>query len=197
MNRCLVLFVEGDSEVEFYRRFIRVVKDRIGNHDSKTRTRIDVRNVNGFGGFKQNALRKFITEIKPKDKNCEYTIVLCRDTDVFELTSKPLIDWKQLEKQFIRHGASKVIHVCAKHSIEDWFLIDNEGILSYLRLPKTTKVSKSRNGYEELKRLYKMANKVYYKGVRGGEMIEHLDIEKIYKGVSEELQPLYDVIAKQ
>lgn len=38
---------------------------------------------------------------------------------------------------------------------------------------------------------------MYYKGVRGGAMIEHLNIEKIYQSVSDELQLLFDIISNQ
>ena len=45
--------------------------------------------LGGVGGFKSIALRKFVKEIKSKyEDNCEFTIVLCSDTDVFEFASK-------------------------------------------------------------------------------------------------------------
>lgn len=190
MNRCLVLFVEGDTEMEFYKRVIANARQkRIG---STFDISIECKNVKGVGGFKNIALRKFIKEIRPKyDKGCEFTVALCRDTDVFELSSKPPVIWEEVEKEFIENGVQHVIHIKAQRSIEDWFLLDAEGIISFLRLPKKTKISGS-NGYEKLKKLFKQANKIYYKGMKSNGLVEHLNVEKIAQSVSNELYPLYN-----
>lgn len=90
----------------------------------------------------------------------------------------------------LESGAAKVIHVEARHCIEDWFLYDTDGIISFLRLNKNTKVS-GKSGYEKIQRLYKQANKVYYKGIKSNGMIERLDIEKIAAAVKDQLYPLY------
>lgn len=192
MNKCLVLFVEGDTEVEFYKQV--VANARKLHPAGRFDTNIEYRNVRGIGGFKSIALRKFIKEIKPKyEDNCEFTIVLCSDTDVFEFASKPPVKWNEVKKALVNNGASKIIHVKAKRSIEDWFLYDLEGILGFLRLSKKSKVS-GKNGYDKLQRLYKQANKVYYKGIQSNGMIGRLDIEKIANAVKDQLNPLYKVL---
>lgn len=191
MSKCLVLFVEGDTEVEFYKQVIANARKLhpVGRFD----TNIEYRNVGGVGGFKSIALRKFTKEIKPKyEDNCEFTIVLCSDTDVFEFASKPPIKWNEVKKELIANGANNIMHVQAKRSIEDWFLYDVEGILGFLRLSKNTKVS-GKNGYDKLQRLYKQANKVYYKGIQSNGMIGRLNIEKIADAVKDQLNPLYKV----
>ncbi|MCI8320976.1 MAG: DUF4276 family protein [Dorea sp.] len=189
MNKCLVLFVEGETEVEFYKHIISNARRK--RLEGKFNISIECKNVKGIGGFKNIALRKFLKEIKPKyGSNCEFIIALCRDTDIFELSPRPPIKWDETEASFRQHGAHKVIHIEAKHSIEDWFLLDTEGILSFLRLPKKTKAS-GKNGYDKLKRLFKQANKMYYKGMKSNGMVERLDINKIVQGVYTELEPLY------
>lgn len=136
-------------------------------------------------------MRKFLKEIKPKyGEACEFCVALCRDTDVFELSQNPPIKWNEVESAFKENGVKKVIHIAAKHSIEDWFLLDTDGIISFLRLPKKTKVS-GRNGYDKLKKLFKQANKMYYKGMKSNGMIERLDIDKIVQLIHIQLQPLY------
>ena len=160
MNKCLVLFAEGDTEVEFYKQVVANARKihPMGRFD----TSIEYRNVKGVGGFKNIALRKFAKEIKPKyTDDCVFTTVLCSDTDVFDFASKPPIKWNDVKKELESNGASKIIHVQAKRSIEDWFLYDTEGILGFLRLNKNTKIS-GKSGYDKLQRLYKQANKVYY-----------------------------------
>ena len=192
MSKCLVLFVEGDTEVEFYKQVI--ANARKLHPAGKFDTYIEYRSVGGFGGFKNIALRKFIKEVKPKyDNDCEFTVVLCSDTDVFEFASKPPIKWNEVKKELEANGAKKVIHVQAKKSIEDWFLYDLEGILKFLRLAKNTKVS-GKDGYDKLQRLYRRANKVYIKGNKSNGMIAHLDIDKIADVVKEQLNPLDKVL---
>lgn len=147
MSKCLVLFVEGDTEVEFYKQV--VANARKLHPAGRFDTNIEYRNVRGVGGFKSIALRKFTKEIKPKyGDDCEFTIVLCSDTDVFDFAPKPPIKWDEVKKDLANNGAAKVIHVQAKRSIEDWFLYDIEGILGFLRLGKNTKVS-GKNGYDK------------------------------------------------
>ena len=147
-----------------------------------------------MGGFKSIALRKFTKDIRTKyDDDCEFTIVLCSDTDVFDFASKPPIKWDEIKKELKANGADKIIHVQAKRSIEDWFLYDLEGILGFLRLGKNTKVS-GKNGYDKLQRLYKQANKVYYKGIQSNGMIGRLNIEKIADAVKDQLIPLYKAL---
>lgn len=192
MSKCLVLFVEGDTEVEFYKQVI--ANARKLHPAGKFDTYIEYRSVGGVGGFKNIALRKFIKQVKTKyDNDCEFTVVLCSDTDVFEFASKPPIKWNEVKKELEANGAKKVIHVRAKRSIEDWFLHDLEGILKFLRLAKNTKVS-GKNGYDKLQRLYKQANKIYIKGNKSNGMIAHLDIDKIADEVKDQLNPLYKVL---
>lgn len=98
MIKCLLLFVEGDTEVEFYKQVVANARKLhpVGRFD----TNIEYRNVRGVGGFKNIALRKFIKEIKPKyGDNCEYTVVLCSDTDVFDFAPKPPIRWNEIKKE--------------------------------------------------------------------------------------------------
>lgn len=189
MNKCLVLFVEGDTEVEFYKHVISNARQKRANGTFDIN--IEYKNVRGVGGFKNIALRKFIKEIKPKygDK-CEFSVALCRDTDVFELSPRPPIKFDEVELAFNESGVQKVIHIEAKDSIEDWFLLDINGILSFLRLSKKTKAS-GKNGYDKLKKLFKQANKMYYKGMKSNGMIEQLNIDKIVQNIYTELKPLY------
>ncbi len=190
MNKCLVLFVEGDTEVEFYKQVIS--NARKYRENGMFDINIECRNINGVGGFKNEVLRKFTKDIKVKYKeNYEFVIALCRDTDVFELSPKPPIKWDEVEKSLYDAGVAKVIHIKARHSIEDWFLHDIDGIKSFLRLPKKTKVT-GKSGYEKMKQLYKLANKMYFKGMKSNGMISKLDIDKIVSSVFGELQLLYE-----
>lgn len=192
MNKCLVLFVEGDTEVKFYKQVVAHAKQLHPN--GRFDTNIEYKNVGGIGGFKNIALRKFVKEIKPKyANNCKFTVVLCNDTDVFEFSPKPPVNWDEVKRELMDYGAVNVIHIQAQKSIEDWFLYDIEGVLGFLRLSKETKLF-GKNGYEKLQRLYKQANKVYIKGTKSNDMIEHLDIKKIVFAAKDQLEPLYQAL---
>lgn len=189
MNKCLVLFVEGDTEVEFYKRVLSHARQKKAN--GQFDIHIECKNVKGVGGFKNIALRKFIKEIKPRyGGKCDFIVALCRDTDIFELAPKPPINWDEVEQSFKNSGVQNVIHIKAEHSIEDWFLLDADGIISFLRLPKNTKISGA-NGYDKLKRLFKLKDRMYLKGMKSNGMVERLDIDKIVQHVHNELAPLY------
>ena len=188
MSKCLVLFVEGETEVEFQKAVINFAREK--RKDKKFDTKIECKNVCGIGGFKNIACRKFIREIKPKYDGYEFTIVLCSDTDVFELEQKPPVNWTDVKNNLISAGASNVVLVRAKKSIEDWFLYDLDNILSFLRLKKGTKIS-GRNGYDRIKRLYRLANKMQIKGMKSNGMVAKLDIAKISLAVKDQLSPLY------
>lgn len=193
-HRVLVLFVEGDTEVEFYKCLFSTLRHQSG--DVPFNIQFEVVNVKGVGKFKSIALRKFEKQIKIKyEKETEYTVAFCRDTDVFELQGKPPVYWNDVEKSFSQSGVKKIIHVCAKQSIEDWFLYDLEGIRKYLKIPKKTKTSLSgKNGNEKLSNLFKVSNKVYVKGEGCKEMIQNLDIGKIISHIRGQLSPLYQVL---
>ena len=96
-------------------------------------------------------------------------------------------------KNLISAGASHVIFVKAKKSIEDWFLYDMDNILSFLRLKKGTKIAGS-NGYEKMKKIYRLANKMYFKGMKSNGMVTKLDIKKISLAVKDQLLPLYKAL---
>ena len=51
MSKCLVLFVEGDTEVEFYRRVISKARQKRTN--GRFDINIECKNVKGVGGFKK------------------------------------------------------------------------------------------------------------------------------------------------
>ena len=189
MNKCLVLFVEGDTEVEFYKHILSHARQKTAN--GQFDIYIECKNVKGVGGFKNIALRKFIKEIKPRyDGKCEFSVALCRDTDIFELAPKPPINWDEVKLSFKNSGVQNVIHIKAQHSIEDWFLLDADGIISFLRLPKNTKISGA-NGYDKLRKLFKLKDKMYFKGMKSNGMVQRLDIDKIVQHIHNELDPLY------
>ena len=73
-------------------------------------------------------------------------------------------------------GAEKVVHIKAKHSIEDWFLLDKEGLFRYLRLPDITRTCNG-TGIKTIETLFKKGGKVYIKG-RTQDFVDNLNQKK-------------------
>lgn len=191
MEKCLVLFVEGDTEVVFYKSLVKCIHDSCPD---RLGVRIEYRNVKGVGGFKNNAIRKFKNEILRKyGFKFDYTVAFCHDTDVFEYAEKPPVNWNDLKKDFISLGVSKVIQIKAKRSIEDWFLIDEKGIKKYLRLPQKQKIS-GNSGYDKLQKIFNKTGRIYFKGSRCDGLIDYLDIKLIMQHIQNEIKPLLGVL---
>lgn len=175
MNKVVVIFIEGDTEEEFYKELLKVLRMKAGG---KFDCNVVVKNVKGVGNYKSKVGRIFEKKIKPDYPDSTFDIFLCYDTDVFELAKKPPIHWPDVIADLKRKGADNVKQVLAKRSIEDWFLYDFEAILVFLRLPKTTKISGS-NGVSKLQNLFSRANKAYIKGQKCNGFIDSLNVEKI------------------
>ena len=190
LAKCLVLFVEGQTEVEFYKALIKYIREI--HTDKKLEHKIIYRSIDGTGGYKKEVNRIFLKEILPKVEGCQVTVALCYDTDVFGYVQKPRINWNEVEKILKDDGAHKVLHIKAEKSIEDWFLIDKEGIKHFLKLNSDIE-PQGTNGYEKLKFLFKRANKVYTKKSREVKgLVQALNIGLISRGVEKSLDLLYE-----
>jgi len=191
----LVLFVEGQTEVEFYKELIKYIR---GCHaDKKLEHKVIYRSIDGIGGYKKEVNRIFLKEVLPKVERYQITVALCYDTDVFGYVQKPKINWKEVEKILKDDGAHKVLHIKAEKSIEDWFLLDRDGIRRFLKLDSDVDPQGS-NGYEKLKYLFKRANKIYTKkGREVNGFVQALDIGLISKGVEKSLDVLYQELGVQ
>lgn len=174
-EKVVVIFIEGDTEIEFYKEIIKIMRKHCGG---KLACSVETENAAGIGQYKRKVLRIFEKRIKPKYPNAEFYVALCYDQDVFEMGKNPPVNWSALKKEFIQNGAKEVCLVKAVNAIEDWFLYDTEGVLQYLKLPKDTKVSGS-SGPNKLETLFKKANRVYIKGHRTAGFVQALDVEKI------------------
>lgn len=194
LNKCLVLFVEGKTEVEFYKQLIRYIRECAAS--GKLNHKIICRSVNGIGGFKKEVNRIFLKEILPKLGGYSVVVALCYDTDVFGYVQKPKMNWGNIEKMLLQDGAERVIHIRAEKSIEDWFLLDMEGVKRFLKLKPDVQTN-GVNGYEKLKSLFKKANKIYTKGQEVNGFVEALDIGLISKKVSNGLELLYRELEAQ
>ena len=188
-KKVVALFVEGPTEIEFYKAVIKYAHDIMGTPFNCTFEWID---MHGIGNYKNDALRKF-KALQKKYPDDDIYAILCIDTDAFEFSKKPPIDKTAIKSSIETAGAKKVCYIEAKHSIEDWFLADFEGVVSYLGLPKNTNCPKG-TGQVALKQLFRDAKKVYVKGSNTANLIKKLNIGKIMRTYCSALKTLCRIV---
>lgn len=188
MSKGIVIFIEGATEEEFYTKVIR----HLHSFAPRQRFKVDkliIRNLKGIGNYKIRAIRVFKNEIIGRNPGMNFTVVLCYDTDAFELSANPPVVWSTVEQELKAIGAKKIIHIKARRSIEDWFLLDSKGVLRFLRLPETLSIPKT-SGAEIIKTLFKRAGKVYVKGAHIRGFVDTLDVKAIMELICDELKKL-------
>ena len=149
MTKTLILiFVEGETDLEFYRALVGHMHDKHGHLHCK----VKYKNLKGSGNYKTEAYNYYKKQIIPYYRKYNHKIALCYDTDVFERPGYIPVDWNRVEKALRQAGAKKILRIEARHTIEDWFFYDREGIRNYLNLPRTLNMNKYQ-GLDDLKTL--------------------------------------------
>lgn len=184
-SKVVAIFIEGDTEVDFYSKLIAFLHER---KPCGFECRIMVKNLKGVGNYQNKAVRIFENGIKAKYPDSEYTVILCYDTDAFEFNRKPPVNWPAVTKALKEKGANHVEQVRAVTSIEDWFLYDREGLENFLHIPKR-KMAKYK-GQKGLSELFRKANRSYIKGIRCNGLIDALDMEVIFPKIEKEIKPI-------
>lgn len=186
-----LFFVEGDTEVEFYNRVKEHLRQKLGD---KLNCEVRIHNLKGVGQYQNTAQRIFEKRVKviyPEDEY-QYKIFLCYDTDVFEFAKKPPVDWVKVVGMLEKHGA-EVFRVEAKSSIEDWFLLDKEGLRTFLKLPKKQKIT-GYNGQNGLKQMFLAANKPYIKGMRCAGLVDALGMNVIFPKICGQIHVICETV---
>ena len=184
-SKVIILFVEGYTEIDFYKALIADIR---ALHGAKFCCNLEYKNMKGVGNYKNDALRK-LCDVKKKYPESDIHAFLCYDIDAFRFSRKPPVDMKELKKQLLANGAKKVDFIEANTSIEDWFLYDFDGVKRYLGLSKKTPKG-SGTGQEVMKKLFKKVNRVYVKGEKLDGFIAKLNIPLIRVQVCSTLRPL-------
>ncbi|MEE3393846.1 MAG: hypothetical protein VZR23_09285 [Lachnospiraceae bacterium] len=183
MNKVVIIFIEGDTEVDFYKKLVGYYREKNGGRLS---CRVEVKNVKGVGNYQNKVLRIFENRIIPQYPGYEYHVVLCYDSDVFEFSRKPPVDWNSVVRALKSAGVKKVEQVRAVRSIEDWFLCDLEGLRSFLHLPKKFSMT-GYTGQKGLEQLFRKANRTYIKGTECRGLVDALDISVIVGKIRSEI----------
>lgn len=182
----ITVFVEGDTEIDFYKKLIAYLREKNGG---RLNCKVEVKNVKGVGNYQSKVGRIFEKSVFAKNPSAEHKVVLCYDSDVFEFSRKPPVDWQAVTKALKARGAREVRQVKAVTSIEDWFLYDPEGLRSYLKLPKKIKMT-GYKGQKGLEQLFLKANKTYIKGIKCEGLVNALNLEVILPKIEKEISNL-------
>ena len=205
-NKKIVLIVtEGETDDLFYRKIMDILKKKIlGNRFCVDD--LDYICIKGFGNFDSKLISLYKAHVKKicsefnknedkvKAKDIEKYVFLCYDHDVFEGKKKPPIDWKKIEKELRKIKGTNVYHIVANRMIEDFILLDFDGVLRFLRISKSKINPKNYKSLEGLKKLYKLANKAYIKGEKSESLINHLDFELIESKICSQLSQLCQIV---
>lgn len=189
-DKVVVIFVEGDTEEEFYKVLLASLRKKCGG---RFLCNIVLKNVKGVGNYKSKVSRIFEKRIKKDYPGYQYDVILCYDTDVFEFAKKPPIDWPEVIKELKNKGANRVSRVQAQKSIEDWFFYDVEGLRTYLKLSKKIKMA-GYTGTKGLESLFNKGNRTYIKGTRCEGLVKALDIEVILPHICSEIHVICESV---
>lgn len=184
-EKIIVLFVEGDTEKEFFNFLINFYR----RTSSSRIHHIKIFNQKGIGRFERKAASKIKHQIQNFYPHSEIVVFCCYDSDVFEFAKKPPTNWKLVRDQLKALGITKFNEIVAVRMIEDWFLTDLDGLVAYLNLKKVPNL-KGGNAFEKIKILFKAGNKIYQKGSSSHKFIEHLSIQKIRSSYKKQLLKL-------
>ena len=189
MKKCIVIYTEGETDEEFYDSVLSTIRNKLP--DKKFKVDILKKNcITGIAKFQKKLVNKFIKEISNiYYKDYEIIVFLCYDTDVFEFGVHPPVDRKKLENDLKNAGATKVIHIKAQKSIEDFFMYYLDGIVNFLKIKKPKNL-RGTTGLEKLEKLFSKANRIYQKGHRCSGFISSLDMNIIFPNICKEIKPL-------
>lgn len=189
-KKCVIIFTEGETEIEFYDLLIEMIKKN-KNIKKFNVDKIIKKTLKGISKFDKKLINKFRFDILPKYSDYDITIFLCYDTDVFEDCQKPVVNWQKVERELLNCGVKKVSHIKAEKCIEDIFLLDMQGICRYLNISPIKDIT-GINGVEKMKKIFLKGNRIYQKGYKCEGFIKHLDIDYILKKKKEMFGPLID-----
>jgi hypothetical protein len=128
-DNILLIYVEGDSEYYFYKLLLDQLK-KVFKINIFPFRKIFILNYKGSGNIKKKIVaktkRKYLDD--KKYSNCIFTVCITYDSDVFTFAPKPPFKVNEVKKELKNIGIKKVFEVKAEKCIEDWYLIDVEGI---------------------------------------------------------------------
>ena len=189
----IVLFVEGETECEFYKALIRFLRDINGG---RLNCIIEYQVLKGVGNFCSKAERILRKDLMNRQKYHDliFKVILCYDTDVFDRNENRVqINWTAIEKTMRKNNVADVFHIKASASIEDWFLADSDGVKRFLNISRAADISRYK-GLKGLKQLCSEHGRRYAKGVKCEGLVSALDISRILRSYCMQVHTLCRIL---
>lgn len=183
----IVLFVEGETEKEFYQALLKYYFDVHNAIPQKYK----IINIKGISRFETKVISKLKYEIIPTHNPASIKVFCCYDSDVFELAQKPPTNWLLVKKRVKELGIHDFNEIKAVRMIEDWFLKDAEGLCKFLNVEIPQRIE-GRDGLEKIKYLFKKGKtpKIYQKGSYCHKFMLNISMSKIRNSQKNELVAL-------
>ncbi len=173
----IVIFAEGDTDKVFFDALLNYYR----KNSQKPICSCEVRNLQGVSRYTSKVSGKLTNEICPnaRKKGMEVKAVCCSyDTDVFEFSERPVVDWNKVKREVKRIGIKEFCQIRVESMMEDWLLEDLQGLCSFLKLNSVPTII-GKNGHAKIQQLFRKANKVYLKGQSVKTFLDKLDIRLI------------------
>jgi hypothetical protein len=178
-----LIFVEGDTEIEFYRR---VFDKYLPGYPKR------VFNLEGNINIYNKVLDKTCVFI---DAHRQHKVRVYCLIDREHKEHKPPLDVPVLINKFrleplARPRILDVGAVVATQMIESWFFHDIEAIFEFLKVPVAKRHPENFRivqnlTHVDLSNLFHQNGKAYYKGKRCANFVNRLDIDKIFRACKE------------
>lgn len=171
-----LIFVEGDTEEEFYKKLLDGYLRGIPK---------SVINLKGIYNVHRKLLGKTL-DFLHKHKDYTVRVYCCIDMECRD--HNPPLDIDDLQNSFCEDQDFKRVKsadaVFAIQMIESWFFYDINGINEFLKVPRKARnpakfSPPAKYTHIDLSKLFQRYGKTYIKGHKCANFIDHLNLEKI------------------
>jgi len=190
-----LIFVEGDTEEEFYELLF---KKHLTGISKKTF------NLEGNYGGESKVLHRTMDYLW---RHPGATVKIFIFIDRESRKGYPPIDLNVIRETLYKNNKTRkrilnIEEIVATQMIESWFFYDIQGIFNFLRVPSHERNARKYTPIEklthiDLSKLFSKYGKVYIKGKRCRNFLQHLDIDKIYKSCPELRRGITSIISSR
>ena len=178
-------FVEGKTEAVFYRLLTDYLAQKSQLEHFPILKFVDLKGENNFA---QKLNAKSLSLYIQKHPADSYSFFFCYDHDLFP--NEPPIDWDKVKKGLPTQNV-EAYFVSPIEQIEDWFFLDSESLLKYLRLPSDFDIAPYQKLHASgLRKLFWKRHKVYRKGERAEALIKALSLPILLEKIGKPLEPI-------
>lgn len=189
----VVIFVEGATDAVFFKALLEYYR----THSSCPITTYEVHNLKGVSKYNAKFEGKLKNDIIPKSQAAgRYIKTVCcsYDTDVFEYTEHPVVNWTAIRKIASKLGIKVFCEVRVQSMIEDWILEDLQGLCSYLNIKEMPTRLPGKDAFDKIQKLFRLKGLLYNKGYDIATFLPMLDMSKIRNKRREALKDLEDAL---